>query len=137
VRRVSGPLLDRLDLRIEMARVRAADLLRSPDPEDSATVAARIARARRLALERNHGRLNAVLSGREALEACALSAGARVRLAEIGEVRAFSARAVHRVLRVARSIADLGGQESVDDASLLAAAELRDPVSSGLRSLAA
>jgi magnesium chelatase family protein len=127
VRRVSGPLLDRLDLRVEMARVAASDLLLGADPEPSAVVAARIVAARARSLARNGGRTNARLSGREAQQACRLEPGARNRLAEIAEARGLSARGVHRVLRVALSVADLGNSDVVDEATILAAADLRDP----------
>jgi magnesium chelatase family protein len=127
VRRISGPLLDRLDLRVELGRVRPVDLLHGPPAEESASVAARIARARAASLSRNGGRVNALLSGREADAACRLAPGARARLASIAEARALTARGVHRILRVARSIADLERHDTVDDATVCAAAELRDP----------
>jgi magnesium chelatase family protein len=137
MRRVSGPLLDRLDLRVEMTRVRAADLLRGPVPESSAEVAARVVAARECSLMRNGGRLNAGLTGREAEEACRLGQRARGRLAEIADLRGLTARGVHRVLRIARSIADLDGGDAVGEATVLAAADLRDPAARADPALAA
>jgi magnesium chelatase family protein len=127
VRRVSGPLLDRLDLRVELGRVPPRELLSGPEPEASAVVAARIALARERARARNGGRLNADLSGAAAFIAAAADARARTRLTELAEAGALSARNVHRLLRVARTIADLAGAPHVDEAAILAAAALRDP----------
>jgi magnesium chelatase family protein len=127
VRRVSGPLLDRLDLRVEMTRVPAAELLRGPVPESSAVVATRVAAAQARSRFRNGGRLNAGLTGREADEACLLGRRARDCLAVIADRRGLTARGVHRILRIARSIADLDGRAAVAEATVLAAADLRDP----------
>ncbi len=137
VRRVSGPLLDRLDLRIEMPRVRPAELLLGPDPEPSAPVAARIAEARTRSMARNGGRLNARLGGRETVAVCRLGDPARDVLAAVAARRGLTARGVHRILRVARTIADLAGREAVDAGDVLAAADLRDPSASVRPGLAA
>jgi magnesium chelatase family protein len=127
VRRVSGPLLDRLDLRIELRRVPPGELVSMQAPEPTAVVAPRIAAARSAARARNGGRLNAELSGSDVTEAAALGPAARRALADIAETRVWSARGVHRVLRIARTIADLGNASTVDPATIHAAAGLRDP----------
>ena len=137
MRRISGPLLDRLDLRVEMTRVRAPELLDGPPPESSATVAARIAAARERSLSRNRGRLNAELSGPELTERCRLTGTAREHLLLLAEARGMTARGVHRIMRVARSIADADGAEDVDEAAVLAAADLRDPAARAEPGLAA
>ena len=137
VRRVSGPLLDRLDLRIEMPRVRPSELLLGPDPESSAAVAARIAEARARSLARNGGRLNARLGGRETVELGRLGDPARELLAAVAIRRSLTARGVHRILRVARTIADLAGRDPVDTGDVLAAADLRDPAAAARPGLAA
>jgi magnesium chelatase family protein len=137
VRRVSGPLLDRLDLRVELPRVAPEALLAEPEPEASAVVAARIAEARGRALARNLGRPNARLPGSQILAVCRLETPARSRLAELAAAGQLSARGVHRVLRVARTIADLDGAERVDEDAILAAAGLRDPAARLVTSLAA
>jgi len=137
VRRVSGPLLDRLDLRVELPRVAPEALLVESEPEPSATVAARISGARSRALARNMGRPNARLPGSQVLAVCRLQPAARSRLAELAAARQLSARGVHRVLRVARTIADLEGAERVDEDTILAAAGLRDPAARLVTSLAA
>jgi len=127
IRRVSGPLLDRLDLRVEMSRVSASELLADTSPEGSATVERRIAAARSIAFARNGGRLNGGLTGREAQDACRIDPAARTLLGTIAERRSLTARGVHRILRVARTIADLSGGEIVRSDAILAAADLRDP----------
>ncbi len=127
VRRVSGPLLDRIDLQIEMARVPVAELLTGPAPEDSATVGRRVMAARELALARNGGRPNAHLPGTVLLAVCALTRPASNVLAEWAAAKQLSARSVHRLMRVARSIADLDGRLSVSEHDVLAAGGLRDP----------
>lgn len=130
VRRVSGPFLDRIDIRIEMARVPALELLGGPPPEGSAVVRARIAAARAISLERNEGKPNAALTGSAAVRVCALTPAVNSRLTELAAARKLSARAVHRVLRVARSIADLAGRDEATEEDVLAAAALREPIAS-------
>ena len=137
VRRVSGPLLDRLDIRVELGRVPPADLLAGPEPESSAVVAARIGAARSRSLVRNGGVANAELRGAAALRLAGLSPAARSVLSELARANGLSARGVHRVVRVARSIADLDGRERVDEGAVLAAATLRDPQAQAVPRLAA
>ncbi len=115
--RVSGPLLDRIDLHVEVAAVSAADLVLPPPAEGSAEVAARVAAARALQTARSEqaegARTNAELEG-EALEVIAGpdEAGRRL-LADAAAAMKLSARGYTRVLRVARTIADLAGAEGV------------------------
>jgi magnesium chelatase family protein len=127
VRRVSGPLLDRLDLRVGLLRVPPRELLSGSLPESSAVVGARVALARERGRARNGGRLNADLRGAEVLRAAEPDARARARLGDLAEIGHLSARNVHRILRVARTIADLDGAARVDEAAILAAAGLGDP----------
>jgi magnesium chelatase family protein len=127
VRRVSGPLLDRLDMQVEMARVPVAQLLAGPPPESSGAVRDRICAARRVALERNGGRPNAHLPGIAVLNTCALTRSGTNVLTEWSAMKRLSARSIHRLLRVARTIADLDGRPSVSDHDVLAAGALGDP----------
>jgi magnesium chelatase family protein len=127
VRRVSGPLLDRIDLRLEMAPVPPDDLLSGPPPEGSALVAERIGSARAVALARNGGRLNSALSGAAIDRVCALGPAARRLLAELAASREMSARGIHRVMRVARTIADIESRPDVSDGDLASAANLYEP----------
>jgi len=119
--------MDRLDLRVELRRVRPADLVSGPRPEGSAVVAARIATARARARRRNDGRLNRELTGDEVTVAAALPRAAARLVADLAETHDWSARGVHRVLRIARTIADLADEAAVGPSIILAAAGLRDP----------
>lgn len=108
--RISGPLLDRIDLCVEVPQVPLADLgtPRGVHDEDSATVRARVLKARRQSLMRA-GRPNAEISTRELERDCALGPAERHWFETALERLSLSARAYHRVLRVARTIADLDG----------------------------
>ncbi len=108
--RLSGPLLDRIDLQIEVPRVPLRDLALAEGTggEASATVAARVRGARDAAVSRA-GRPNARLGSHQLDADCALSTAERSLLAQAVEQLGLSARAYYRVLRVARTIADLDG----------------------------
>jgi magnesium chelatase family protein len=115
--RISGPLMDRFDLRIEVPPVGFQDIDGPATGEPSAAVAARIAAARARQAERYADLsgivLNADLSG-QALDTFARpEAGARDLLATACDRFGLSARGYHRVLRVARTIADLDGADTV------------------------
>jgi magnesium chelatase family protein len=123
--RVSGPLLDRIDLQIAVPRVPLADLGdAAPAGESSASVRARVVAARERQLQRA-GKPNARLSNREVQRDCALISSDRSLLERALDKLGLSARAYHRVLRVARSIADLNGSERVATAHLMEAIQYR------------
>ncbi|HUG98746.1 MAG TPA: YifB family Mg chelatase-like AAA ATPase [Gammaproteobacteria bacterium] len=102
--RISGPLLDRIDLVVEMPRPASQDLL-GPPGEASAAVRERVLAIRRVSLQRQ-GCLNALLEGRALDRNCVLGPAERVLLARSAERLGLSARAQTRVRRVARTIAD-------------------------------
>jgi magnesium chelatase family protein len=114
--KVSGPLLDRIDLHVEVDPVSAADLALPPPAEGSAEVAARVASARAVQTARKGetgARTNAELDG-DALEKFATPDDAgRKLLMQAAEAMRLSARGYTRMLRVARTIADLAGAEEV------------------------
>ncbi len=107
-RRVSGPLLDRFDLRIGVDRPSASELFDAPSGDRSSDVAARVAHARERALSRS-GCLNGRLDARRMDEVAPLSDGARTILETALTQGRLSARGVGRVRSVARTIADLEG----------------------------
>jgi magnesium chelatase family protein len=116
--RLSGPLLDRIDLHIDVPAVTAADLILPPPAEGSAQVRARVARARQVQTERYGALAVAVRTNAEAngtvLESVAKPDNAGLALLrEASEAMRLSARGYHRVLRVARTLADLDGEELV------------------------
>jgi len=130
--RVSGPLLDRIDLHVEVAAVELSELGRGPG-EPSAAVAARVAAARqrqgsRFAGGRRGGAespVNALLAPDELARCCALDAAGRSLLEAAFRRLGLSARALHRILKVSRTIADLAGREAVAAAHLAEAIQYR------------
>jgi len=123
-RRLSGPLLDRFDLRLNVERPAVGDLLGGVAGEGTAEVAARVVAARARALERGV-RCNAELSGRALEEAIELTSGAARVLEYKLRVGALSARGLHRVERVARTIGDLVDTGPVTEEQVCSALELR------------
>ena len=110
--RISGPLLDRIDLQVEVPAVAPQALAAAAQGEGSAEVAERVARARERQVQRQ-GLRNADLAGAAIDTHCALDAAASAFLQSAAARLGWSARSFHRVLRVARSVADLGGAASI------------------------
>lgn len=131
-RRLGGPLLDRIDIRVRLERVRADGLVGAPPGEGSAPVAARIALARRRAIARNDGRPNAALPGAVLLAEVRGDAVAAGLLGAAAERNAASARGVVRILRIARTIADLAGADRIGPDAIASALVLRSDPFAGL-----
>ncbi|WP_407115899.1 YifB family Mg chelatase-like AAA ATPase [Bradyrhizobium sp. LMG 9283] len=117
--RISGPLMDRIDLRIEVPAVTAADLILPPPAEGSAEVAARVAAARDIQLARYadagllHIRTNAEAPASVLEEIAKPDAQGAKLLRDAAETMRLSARGYHRVLRVARTLADLDHADKI------------------------
>lgn len=114
--RISGPMLDRIDLHVEVSAVSAMDLMLPPPAEGSEAVRARVARARDVQTARYaaHGlRTNAEADGDVLTRLCAPDAAGRQLLAQAAEAMRLSARGFTRILRVSRTIADLAGAAQV------------------------
>ena len=121
--RISGPLLDRIDLRIEVPSVSASDLIRPAAAEPSEAIAKRVLNAR----EMQHARyskevaedgapgaiINAHVSNSVIEKAAAPDKEGRQLLEDAANALKFSARGFHRILKVARTLADLEGTEQV------------------------
>ena len=124
--RISGPLLDRIDITSDVPRIPLMELNanRGAYDEDSANVRARVIAARNLAMQRA-GKPNAMLAVREIERDCALGDVERTLLERAMEKLSLSARAYHRVLRVARTIADLAGSERIAREHLAEAVQYR------------
>jgi magnesium chelatase family protein len=117
--RVSGPLLDRIDLTVEVPAVTAADLALPPPAEGTGEVAARVAAARALGVDRAEAAggagspLNSRAEGEWLERIVALDGSAKALLAKAAEASALTARGWTRTLRLARTIADLDGSGPV------------------------
>jgi magnesium chelatase family protein len=129
--RISGPLMDRIDLRIEVPAVTAADLILPPPAEGSAEVAARVAAARDVQLTRYAAaglpniRTNAEAPAALLEEIAKTDAHGQKLLRDAAETMRLSARGYHRVLRVARTLADLDGADKVGRVHLAEALSYR------------
>jgi magnesium chelatase family protein len=125
--RLSGPLLDRLDLVVEVQPVRIAELTGESHGECSAAVRDRVlaARARQLARPGRARRLNANLHGRAFERACTMDAAGGRLLERSAERLHLSARGFHRVLKVSRTIADLAAAPSIAPEHLAEALQYR------------
>lgn len=110
-KRISGPLRDRIDLSIAMPRVPPAALVASQAAEGSAQVAARVAAARAIAMDRQAGRLNGRLSGDGLRAVMLLTPATRRQVVGLADLERATGRGTERLLRVARTIADLAGDE--------------------------
>ena len=127
-KKISGPLLDRFDILIEVPPVAPAALLDKPEGESSAAIRARViaARARQQARYKNSNcSCNARLSSKQLREHCPLTESQKALLLSACEQFGLSARAFDRILRVARSIADLAGRDQMQDNDIFEAIQLR------------
>jgi magnesium chelatase family protein len=116
--RLSGPLLDRIDIRVEVPGVSAIDLINRKPGEASIHVAKRVKQARIMQMDRLRNldagaSTNAALSASLAEVVCNTDAAATSLLADAAEKLKFSARAYHRILKVARTIADLDQSDAI------------------------
>jgi magnesium chelatase family protein len=124
-RRISGPLLDRIDLLVTLERPPASVMMGAGEGgKRSADVRRRVARARRIQLDRNSC-LNSALAGSRLAACCGISSADQVLMEQLIDRCDLSARAWHRILRVARTIADLAGESAIRRPHLLEAAGYR------------
>ena len=124
LRRLSGPLLDRFDLRIPVARPDPAQLVGGAPGEPSSVVAARVAAARQMAAARGVP-CNAALTPHDIERCCLLTPAANRVLEHKLATHSLTARGLHRVQRVARTIADLAASDDVTEEHVCTALELR------------
>jgi magnesium chelatase family protein len=115
--------LDRIDIQIEVPTLSAEEIQSSRPGESSAAVRARVLAAREY--QRARGCLNAALPVPRLAEVCALDSAGRRLITDAVDRAGFSARAVHRALRVARTIADLAGEARIGVRALAEALQYR------------
>ena len=125
--KLSGPFLDRMDIFVDVPPVSVADLRVTKRGEDSAIIRARVTHAQAVQYARNgDGRLNASLSSAEVERLCTLDPEANTFFDQVIQTLNLSARGYHRVLKVARTIADLnGGHDKITKPDLAEALSLR------------
>jgi magnesium chelatase family protein len=126
--RISGPLLDRIDIHIEVPAVKYRDLADRADGESSAAIAGRVGKARDVQMERFKGtrvHCNAQMTSRQIRKYCEPDAGGHRLLEVVTEKLGFSARAYTRILKVARTIADLEGTEAIQEQHVAEAIQYR------------
>ncbi len=132
--RISGPLLDRFDLRVDVPPVQFSDLDLPPNGETSAQIAARVADARARQHQRfadgHDAALNADAQGDTLEQVARPDAKGRALLQKVSDRFGLSARGYHRILRVARTIADLEGTDAVQSHHLAEAVSFRLPEAS-------
>jgi magnesium chelatase family protein len=127
--RISGPLLDRIDIRIEVPRIPGAQftalLNTAPSADEDASLQVHDARQRRV---QRSGRLAARLSAAQLRGCCALPSASARLLERSAEQLALSGRGIHRLLALGRTIADLDGSEAIEAPHLAEAVQLRRPL---------
>jgi magnesium chelatase family protein len=128
LQRISGPLLDRLDIHVEVPRLRQDELMQRADGECSEAIRERVRRAREIQRRRFEGTgifCNAQMGSRQIRDFCRLSETVRTLLrGAIGQLN-LSARAYDRILKVSRTIADLAGEEEISGAHVGEAIQYR------------
>ena len=126
--KISGPLMDRVDIHVEVPAVAYRDLTASAGEEPSAQIRERVARARALQgkrFRRSRIHCNAQMNTRQIKTFCGINAGCRHLLESAIETLALSARAYHRILKIARTLADLAGRESIGEDDIAEAIQYR------------
>lgn len=129
-RKLSGPVMDRIDMWVSVGRVETKRLSADENAEGSAAVRTRVQKARRMQAARHKKRkLNASLSARDLGNAAWLSPDARETLERAGEQSGISARGFHKLIKVARTIADLDGEDIVSKNHAMEALQFRQKIS--------
>ncbi len=125
-RKISGPILDRIDLNVVVPAVPLKDLeLPAQEKQELDKVKKLVRSRRKIQLERNGGKLNSELGIKEINRFCVLSDSAKSLVGRVAQKMALSARGYHRLLRVARTLADLNGHTEISEAEIAEAIQYR------------
>jgi magnesium chelatase family protein len=126
-KRLSGPLLDRIDMVVEVSRVPQEELLKTADVDDSEEQKLRqqIKKARDSQMRRNNGKTNSSLSNKMIIAKSSLSPAAEQLLTMAAERLKLSARSYFKIIKVARTIADLNNSENITEAEISEALQYR------------
>jgi len=126
--RISGPLMDRIDIHIEVPALKYDELAQKKDAEKSGTIRERVVKARNVQNERFKGRniyCNSGMNQKDLKKYCALDAASESILKRAIETLSLSARAYNRILKVSRTIADLNGKENISAQHIAEAVQYR------------
>lgn len=126
-KKLSGPIIDRMDLYVEIKKIDQGELLKNNnDRENSKIIRERVQRAREIQRERyGEGKLNSDITPKEMGQYCALGEENKIFLKKAGESLKLTARSFHKVIRVARTIADLECREKIEKKHILEALSFR------------
>jgi magnesium chelatase family protein len=126
--KISGPLLDRIDIQIEVPEVKFRDIVSKVEAESSEEIRKRVSAARKIQLRRFEGRriyANAQMGPKDVKRHCPIGAEGEKLLEMAVTKLGFSARAYDRILKVARTIADLAGEDNISSVHLSEAIQYR------------
>ena len=126
--KISGPILDRIDLHVEMPVVEYGDLVSTAAAESSAEIRKRVLKARDIQAKRfpnSSEKTNSLMSGKEIKKYCAPTDAGKKLLEQAMKELQLSARGYHKILKIARTIADLAGSESVREEHIAEAIQYR------------
>ena len=130
-RKISGPLLDRIDIHIRVPRVEYKELTAGEKAESSSVIRERVRAARNIQLKRlqkYHIFCNAQMSHAMLKKTCRLTEGAQRLLAQVFQQKSLSARSYDRIIKVARTIADLDGAAGIEERHIAEAVQLRNDI---------
>lgn len=127
MKKISGPIMDRIDLHVEMRKLTDEELMNYSIGESSNSIKARVMKARELQKRRyGEGAYNGTISQKQIQKYCKLSEENREYFKKVIQVMEISARGYDKILKVARTIADLEGSENIEKEHLMEAVSFRN-----------